>query len=281
MRRFLRWIGIGLASVAALAVVACAVVYVLSERVLRHSYPVPATALSIPSDAASISEGKRLATIRGCFNGCHGKETQGSVMFEDPMIARVVAPNLTIHRYSDAELAGIIRHGVRLGGRSLVVMPSEAFNGLNDEDLARIIAFIKSSPEVTNPLPDMSFGPIGRIGFVAGKFKLAAQLIRETVPPPEAANEQAAHGRYLARTTCGGCHGTSLQGNAVPAFTSPDLRVVAAYPAEDFARLLRTGVALGGRKLGMMSTVAQGNLSQLTDAEIADLYAYLHAMPAS
>jgi cytochrome c553 len=281
MRRFLRWIGIGLATVAALAIVAYAVVYVLSERVLRHPYPVPATALSIPSDAASLTEGKRLATIRGCFSGCHGREMEGSVMFDEPMIARVVAPNLRTHKYSDAELAGIIRSGVRPGGRSLVVMPAEVFNALNDDDLARIIAFIKSLQEVTNPLPGLSYGPIGRIGLVAGKFKLAAQLIAETVPVPEATNEQAAHGRYLARTTCAGCHGTSLKGNSTPAFASPDLRVVAAYPAEEFARLLRTGVALGGRKLGVMSAAAQGNLSQLTDGEIADLYSYLHAMPGS
>jgi hypothetical protein len=48
------------------------------------------------------------------------------------MIARVVAPNLTaaVHQYSDAEFAVIIRNGVRPGGRSMVVMPSEVFVGL-------------------------------------------------------------------------------------------------------------------------------------------------------
>jgi hypothetical protein len=38
-------------------------------------------------------------------------------------------------------------------------------------------------------------------------------------------------------------------------------------------------VALGGRKLNTMSPWARQNLSPLTDAEIAALYSYLHAMP--
>ena len=66
-----------------------------------------------------------------------------------------------------------------------------------------------------------------------------------------------------------------------PAFTSPTLQVVAAYSPEGFARLLRTGVPLGGRELVEMSAWARNNLSHLTDAEIAALYSYLHSIPAS
>ena len=129
-----------------LAIIAYAVVYVLSERMLRHTYEIPAVAISIPTDPASIIEGRRLATIHGCFGGCHGKEAEGAVMFDEPMIGRVVAPNLTaaVRKYSDAELVVIIRHGVRPGGRSMMVMPSEVFVLLTDEDLGRIIAFLKT-----------------------------------------------------------------------------------------------------------------------------------------
>ena len=91
--------------------------------------------------------------------------------------------------------------------------------------------------------------------------------------------KEAAFGRYIAMTTCGHCHGPNLHGASNSDFTSPSLRVVAAYSPEAFAQLLRTGVALGGRKLGLMREVALNNLSQLTDAEIAALYSYLHAMP--
>lgn len=202
-------------------------------------------------------------------------------MFDQPLIARIVAPNLTaaVRKFSDPELAGIIRHGVRPDGRSVLVMPSETFVGLTNEDLGRIIAFLKSLPEAAGPGPSISPGPIGRVGLVAGKFKMAAQLIAETVPPPDAANEEARHGRYLARTVCTECHGTDLRGASTPDFISPDLRVVAAYSPDAFTQLLRTGVAITGRDVGVMSAQARNNLSHLTDSEIAALYSYLHAMP--
>lgn len=281
MKRLLRWIGIALASLAGLVVGAYAVMYVLSERVVRHVYPIPAVSISIPADPASIAEGQRLATVRGCFTGCHGKGAVGAVMFDDPMIARIVAPNLTaaVRKYSDAQLAAIIRYGLRPDGRSVLVMPSEAFIGLTDEDLGNIIAFLKTLPEVAGPGPGISLGPIGRVGLAVGKFKMVAQAIAETVPPPEANNEEATHGRYLARTICAQCHGTSLGGFSTPDFTAPSLRVVTAYSAQAFAQLMRTGVALGGRNLGTMSPWARQNLSHLTDTEIAALYGYLHAMP--
>jgi cytochrome c553 len=281
VKRLLRWIGIALGSLAALGILAYAVMYVLSERVLRHTYEVPAVAVPIPTDPASIIEGRRLATIRGCFGGCHGKQAEGVVLFDEPMIARIVAPNLTaaVRKYSDAELAVIIRNGVRPGGHSMVVMPSQLFVLLTDEDLGRIIAFLKSLPAIAGPGPSFSAGPLARVGLATGKYKLAAQLIADTVPPPVATNEEATYGRYLARTICAQCHGTNLRGTSNPDFTSPTLQVVAAYSPETFAQLLRTGVALGGRKLGVMSAQARDQLSHLTDSEIAALYSYLHAMP--
>ncbi len=283
MKRILRWIGIALGGIAGLGIVAYAIVYVLSERVLRHTYPVPTVAISIPTDPASIAEGRRLATVRGCFGGCHGKQAEGAVMFDQPMIARIVAPNLTaaVRKYSDSELAAMIRNGVRPGGRSMMVMPAEAFALLTDDDLARIIAFLKSLPAVEGSGPSVSLGPLGRLGLAIGQFKPVAELIAETVPPPEATSEEAAYGRYLARTTCAACHGTSLRGASNPDFTSPSLQLVAAYSPEAFTQLTRAGVALGGRNLTTMSPWARQHLSHFTDVEIAALYGYLHAMPDS
>ncbi len=281
MKRVLQWTGVALGGVLALGVVAYAIVYALSERILQRTYAVPASALAIPSDAASIEEGRRLATIRGCFNGCHGKNAGGAVFFDEPIIARLNAPNLTaaVRRFSDAELVAIIRHGVRPDGRSMFVMPADAFTYLTDDDLARIIAFLRSLPLAPGPGSAVSLGPVGRIGLVSGRFALVAELIARTVPPPEATSDEATHGRYLARTICAQCHGTGLRGDSNPEFTSPDLRVTAAYSQEDFARLMRTGEAIGGRKLPTMGPWARGRLSLLTDAEITALWSYLHTLP--
>jgi hypothetical protein len=103
MPRTLRWIGIAAGSLIALAMVGYALVYWLSERVLRRTYEVPVVTLTIPMDPQSIQEGRRLATIHGCFLDCHGRKAEGRVMFDDPKIAHIVAPNLTaaVHRYTD------------------------------------------------------------------------------------------------------------------------------------------------------------------------------------
>lgn len=197
------------------------------------------------------------------------------------MIARIVAPNLTaaVRKYSDTELAVIIRNGLRPDGRSVIVMPSEAFKGLSDSDLGQIIAFLKSLPSVEGPQANISPGPLGRIGLVTGKFNTAAQLIEKTDPPPEAMNKVQERGRYLARTVCAQCHGASLSGYSTPDFDAPDLGIVGAYSPQDFAALMHTGVALGERSVNTMSPWARTHLSRLTDEEIAALYSYLHSMP--
>jgi mono/diheme cytochrome c family protein len=255
MKRFLRGIGITLLSIACLAMVAYGAVYAISENMLRHAYPIPTENIAIPTDAASIAEGKRLATVHGCFGGCHGNEVEGGLFFDMPAIARLNSPNLTasVRKYSDAELVAIIKHGLRPNGRSVVVMPSEAFVLLKDEDL-------------------------GRIGLVSGKFNLVAKLIATTVPPPAATSEAGEHGRYMARTTCAQCNGRNLRGDSNPDFTAPVLQIVAACSQDAFKQLLREGVGLGGRKLATMGSWARQCLSSFTDPEIADLYTYLHAM---
>ena len=281
MNRLLRWLSVTVAALIGLGLIGYAIVYESSERILRRTYELPTVSLSIPTDSDSIREGRRLATVRGCFMDCHGKQAEGRVLIDDPKVARIVAPNLTaaVHQYSDSQLAVIIRNGLRPDGRSLMIMPTEAFVGMTDADVGRIIAFLRSLPPLPGLGRSVSVGPLGRLGLVSGKFKTAAQRIAVAAEPPPAANQDAEPGRYLARTVCAECHGTDLRGDSNPEFTSPDLVVVASYSQEDFTRLLRTGVAVGGRELGMMSSQARNNLSQLSDSEISSLYDYLHTLP--
>ena len=281
MKHLLRPTFVVLGSLLALIVVAYAVVYLLSERIVQRTYEVPPITISVPTDAESIAEGRRLATIRGCFNGCHGKDAHGAVMFDEPMIARIVAPNLpaSVRHYTDPQLAVIIRNGLRPDGRSVLVMPAEEYMWLTDGDLGRILAFLKSLPVVDGPGPGIRPGPLGRIGLVTGKFKTVVQLIADAKAPPEAAGEQATFGRYLARTTCTSCHGTDLRGASTPDFIAPDLRIAGAYSLDQFTHLIRTGEGLGGRKLNTMGAWAKKALSQFNDMEIAALYSYLHGLP--
>ena len=79
---------------------------------------------------------------------------------------------------------------------------------------------------------------------------------------------------------CTECHGEDLRGSAVD-MVIPDLAAVAAYPLEEFRKLMRTGVPLDGRELGMMADVATGRFAQFTDDEIGDLHSFLQTLAMS
>lgn len=276
MRRVARWAAYTLGGLAALALLAAAAVYVQSERVLRRTYDVPLSGFVAPTDSASIAEGRRLATLRGCL-GCHGQRLEGRVFFDEPYVARITAANLTrvVRTHSDAELERIIRRGVRKDGTSVFAMPSGTFRELSDEDLGRIIAFLRSQPEVDGPPARFEARPLGRLGLVLEQFEPVAAAIHDARPrlPTGQPGDGATHGRYLALTICAECHGPRLEGSSEDG--TPDLRIVGAYPPAAFAHLLRTGMALGERPLGLMRQTALHRLHLLTPTEVADLYAFL------
>ncbi|MGA9335468.1 MAG: c-type cytochrome [Rudaea sp.] len=280
MLRVLRWLRNVVAGAVLLAIATYLVIYVLSERVLRRTYPLPHVTLSIPTDTGSIQLGERLAHVHGCVGSCHGKSGQGAVMFDDPKVARIVAPNLTqaVRRYSDGQIVAIVRYGRRPDGSSVFVMPSQAFNVLTDADLGAIIAFLKTLPLSAGPTLATTLGPLGRIGLALGKLKTADVLVAQIVAPPTADNPQAQFGRYLARSICSECHGTNLRGDSNPAFTSPNLAIVRAYSLDVFKDLLVRGTALGDRQLPTMTSTARERLAYLTEDEISALYAYLHTV---
>jgi cytochrome c553 len=276
MKRILYWFRLGFLSVVLLLAVAGAIVYLVSERLLRKTYAVQGVAVVVPSDSQSVSEGHRLARVRGCSGGCHGADVEGGVFIDNPLLARLVAPNLTaaVRRYSNSDLERIIRRGVRPDGFSVIGMPSEMFTGLTDEDLGDILAYLWSVPPRSGPDPARRLGPVARLAFVAGKLRPAAELVgRATlltgIWPHD--GDSTARGAYLARTSCTECHGLDLRGSD----PAPDLRIAAGYSFEAFSGLMRRGQGLGNRELPLMSSVARQRFSHFTDQELRELYAYL------
>ena len=272
-RKLLRYLAYTLGALAALLILAIGVVYAMSERILARTYDAPAERVAVPTDSASIAEGERLARIRGC-PGCHGDRLQGNVFFDEPGVARLTAGNLTraARRYSDAEFARIIRHGVRPDGSSVFGMPSPTYLHLSDADLGRIIAWVRSMPEVEGPDSRLEARMMGRIGLVTGLYKpIAVEADSARVIAAQAPGDSS-RGRYLALSVCSECHGQDLKGSEMGA---PGLAVVQGYSLEAFERLLRTGIALDGTEKGLMSEVAKGRFVHLDSVEIRALHAYL------
>lgn len=282
MHRAVRWLRNLVVALFVLLLVATAVVYAMSERIVRRTYDEPLVAISIPTDSASIAEGSRLASVHGC-RGCHLADLSGQYFEDNFLLGRIAAPNLTeaAQNYSDDELVRIIRRGVRPDGRSVLAMPSEMFAPLTDADLGAIIAYLRSVPALPGISRTMELGPLARIGLVSSKYFPATTLVHRAdslaaagyFPTGEQAN---AHGAYLARTSCTECHGLTLEGDF-----GPSLQIVQGYTREQFAHFFATGEALGGRELELMSLVARNRMSPLTDDEETALYAYLVARAAA
>ena len=275
----MRWIVRGLIGLAGLIVLVVVVVYGGSQLVIGKGHAVPETALAIPKDAASIEEGGRLARVEGCRN-CHGPEGKGAVLVDDPMLGRLASPAFAriAATYSDADLARAIRYGVRKDGSSLWVMPTKAYNHIADDDLARIIAWIRTlKPSEQDSLAATRFGPIGRALVFAGKFQPSVHTANGSV-----AKRPAEVGGYLVKAVCAGCH---LMSGAQPSDdgkqTVPGLLDVApAYDQAAFRTLLKTGQGMSKRDLGLMREVALKDFSYMTEAEVDAILAYLKAEQA-
>jgi cytochrome c553 len=269
VKRVLKWTAIGLVSIVVLALL---VVYGVSEYRLRQTFDIATTPIIIPADFASRAHGQQIYATRGC-EGCHGEGMKGKVFFDEKNIARLVAPNVpkVIRGYTDAELARLLRHGVRPNGRGVAVMPSSTFYNLDDQDVGALIAYLRSLPVKPDTLPPTELRILARIGLLTGQYKLEPLNITHDAPRPPKGPDPAALGRYTAMSSCTECHGMKLEGSP----DTPALSIVAGYSAAEFARLMRDGVPRDGRKLDLMATVAKSRFSHLTDDEVAGLYAYL------
>ncbi|MFL6720270.1 MAG: cytochrome c [Sphingomonas sp.] len=279
MIKVLRWAGYAFGGLFALLSIAAAALWLISSHELSARVAAKPEHLAQPTPD-QLADAERQGRILGCFS-CHGAGLRGEKMFSEPMIGTVWAPNLTqvAAHASDEQLARAIRQGIGSDGRSLFIMPSENLQILSDQEVAAIIAMVRRQPPGRSTTPASSYGPIGRLGVVMGKFKTAPALVADYKNlEPRPVGPQYEAGRRLAALYCSGCHNADLSGKEVkPGELSPDLTIAGAYDLAAFTRLLRTGRPAGGQKLPMMGATARSDLSHMTDGQIEQLHAYLVA----
>lgn len=294
MNKWLKRFGIAFGGIVALVVLALLVVFGLSERRIRKQYDVQPAPLSVRTDAATVAEGKRLASIRGCTD-CHTESLGGKVFIDAMPVFRLVASNLTRGKggigatYRDVDFVRAIRHGVKPNGRPVLFMPSHEFNPMTDEDVGALIAYIRSVPAVDSEFPRNSVGPVGRALFLAGQIPLLpAELIDHAAererPVPK--GPTAEYGAYLA-TGCAGCHGPGYSGGKIPgappeipevANITPDSATgIGTWTEADFVRALREGRRPNGDTLN--SFMPWRATRQMTDEEIRALWLFLRSQP--
>jgi cytochrome c553 len=274
MRPILKWAGIVVASLVALLVLGIAFVYIDSQRILNRRYSQRPSAVHMSATPDQVARGAHLTLVSTCTD-CHGKDLTGKLL---PVPrSTVYAPNLTImtRTLSDADLDVSIRQGLRPDGKSLLFMPSHGYASFSDDEVASIIAYLRSLSPQGAPSPESRLGLAVRVAFVLGIVRPEAEEADGT--PPVDLGPRHEKGRHLARILCGQCHGTTLSGEPKsPLHPRPDLLVVAGYDLDGFRTLMRSGKAGGGRPTELMAEIAP-DLSHLTDDEIDAMYDYLAA----
>jgi mono/diheme cytochrome c family protein len=253
----------------------------VSSGILERHYAQPAEPLAAPVARADVKDGERLARMDGCFS-CHGKQLTGRVLFTGPLGTRLVAPNLTrvIRKENDAQLATAIRYGIRPDGTTLINMPSTRFLASSDQDIAAIIAYLRTLNELPDATPATRWGLEGRILLAMHFFRVTAESTDTTARGPRLTpTEPIALGRYLTRSQCSACHGRDLKGD--PEESSPDLRFsLKHYSQGVFERFFTTGVGRKGHGTHTMTPLIKRQFRYLTKADVEALYAYLSAPAA-
>ena len=219
MKRLLKYVVRAAATVAALALLLVVVILVRANRTFDAPYPE----IHASQDPAVIARGAYLAYGPAHCVNCHTSGAAQKAASEEgatpPLfggntfhlgVGNVHSPNLTpdketgIGRYSDRELARVLRHGVMPDGRA--VMPFMEFQHLSDEDLVAIISFLRSQKPVRNAVPEHEFNLLGK-ALLAFVFEpVGPNRTPPKVTPPHEAT--VARGEYMATSVagCASCH---------------------------------------------------------------------------
>lgn len=265
-----------------------------ADRKMQRRVDVPAYPLVLKEDAAAIERGRYLYASRGCAD-CHGGDAAGRVFVDDAKTGFYVrgphigtGPGNVVASYAPADWERSIRHGVAPGGRPLMVMPSEDYNRLTDDDLAALVVYLRQVPPATGGPAQMKLPLPVKLMYAAGAIQDGAAKIDHALPPsvPVPESVSVAHGAYVANM-CIGCHGPGLSGGRVPGgpphwppaanLTPGDGSAMPRYAsAEAFAQMMRSGQRPDGSKVD--TSMPFGAFAKMNDTDLAALYVFLKSV---
>lgn len=293
-----RGAGILVAAIVAIPVaigIAVITIKTLSERKANRIVTINVSPVAYASGEAVITRGGYLFRSRGCSE-CHGVDGGGKVVIDDPNGLHVESPNITsgsgsaVNGYAEVDWVRAIRHGVDRAGHPLLIMPSEDYNRLTDEDLAALVAYVRALPPIADKPASVRFPLIVQALYAFGVVRDAAEKIDHALPPsqPVPAGVTAEHGAYVANM-CIGCHRRDLTGGTIagappswpPAadLTPRSGSAMARYDTgEKFVAMMRTGRRPDG---SAVSTVMPfPSLAAMDETDLLALHAYLRSLPA-
>jgi mono/diheme cytochrome c family protein len=293
MSKWVKRTSIALATLALLAVAATVVGKAMGERKMARSVALQVRPLDVEVDAAHVERGRYLYNTRGCAE-CHGADGAGKTYVRDSGMF-VVAPNITsgpngtTAQYGVVDWVRTVRHGVKPNGNPVMIMPSEDYSRLTDEDMAALVAYVQQLRPVAGSKAVIDVPAQVKALYAFGVIKDASEKIDHTRGPARrvAPAITPEYGAYVA-DACIGCHGAALSGGRIPG-TPPSWPAAANltpgkgsamvhYGSPDqFVDMLRTGRRPDGKPISPVMPF--GSLKQMNDTDMRALYAYLKTMP--
>ena len=295
MSRWLKRIAIGLATLVVLIMVFGGFVMVKSSSMVSKKYPMVITPITVSKDSITMVRGEHFAKAIGKCVDCHGADFGGKIFIDDPALGQVVASNLTTGtggigaKYTDDQLASTIRTAVKVDSTTALVMPSDSYQNLSDEDVASIIAYLRAQPPVNRTLPKSQLRPVGRMLSAIGQLPI---YMAEEVSPNRtheksvAPDTTVAYGSYIAAVGgCNGCHGAGLSGGKIPgvppewpAASNLTPTGLGKYTDEQVRTILTTGVRPD--RTNVNPVMPWEYTKRMTADELTATIKYLRSVPA-
>lgn len=287
--KILKWAGITLLSVIVLLGAGYGLIAMnIKNRTVRQ-YSFDNEVLDIKSDSVTLARGKHLVGIKGCQD-CHGKDLSGRIMMDDGAVGRLSASNLTRGKgglpsdYSAIDWIKALRHGIDKNGQALIFMPSHETTLLSEQDMAAIIAYCQTVPDVDHELPPINLGPVANVMSYFDKMPLfSVEKIDHTKPMLVKVDtvEGVKLGEYLA-VSCSGCHRADFKGGEPLAPGLPPVPDITSsgnpgkWTQQQFLQTLRSGKTPDGHQMKNDEMPWQMT-AQYEDKELASLYQFLHS----
>ncbi|WP_229260920.1 c-type cytochrome [Duganella levis] len=253
-------------------------------------------------DQALIQRGEYLARAGDCI-ACHsaaGKPAFAGGLAIDSGHGIIYSTNITpdkqhgIGTYSEKQFADAVRKGVRADGTHLYpAMPYTSYAKVNDADIKALYAFFQSGVKPAAydpPATKMNFPFNMRWGMGVWNY-----LFADTKPFVAQAgwSDKVTQGAYLVEGLghCSSCHtprgfamnekaGNSgqekfLAGGELNDWPVPSLRGLPRWSEAQIVDYLQTGRNHGSAVAGEMTSVVEHSTSQLQDADLQAVAAYL------
>jgi hypothetical protein len=276
------------------------------------SYTAQNLSLKVAATPERVERGRKLATMlcRGCHMDPNTGKLTGRKMDEVTQFGAIYSRNITqdpdngIGKWTDGQIAFLLRTGIRPDGRFLPIMAK--LHKMSDEDLESIISFLHSDHDWVKA--DNTRQSDSKYSFFT-KFLTNIKAMEPMpfpagpVAEPDTTN-QVKWGEYVAlnRVECYACHSKDFAKNNYTdppksagffgggnEFSMPDGSKIRSlnltmdeetgigkWSEEEFIRAVKTGILPGGQAAVRPPMMPFADLS---DGEVKAVYAYLKSLP--